>query len=241
MNESILKISNLTVKIDNKLILDDVSFEVPRGKIITIIGPNGSGKTTIVRSILNLIKPTKGSVWIKDDIKLGYMPQKISLNPYLPIRVINFLELDIKNTVTPDLLEKVIKKAAIEHILSLPLQKISGGEMQKVLFAKALLNKPDILILDEPTQGIDVNGQLEFYKLITKLRDEKNISVIIVSHDLHMVMKSTDYVICLNQHICCEGTVKFVNQHKDFHNLFGSRTIETFSVYEHDHDHSHNH
>lgn len=239
MNEPILKLTNLSVLMDKKLILDDISFEVTSGKIITIIGPNGSGKTTMVRCILDLIKPTKGNIWIQKGIKLGYMPQKISLNPYLPIKVINFLELDINNIITPELLDQVISEIGIGSILSLPLQEISGGEMQKVLFAKALLNKPDILILDEPTQGIDINGQLEFYKLIEKLRDEKNISIVIISHDLHMVMKSTDYVICLNQHICCEGTVKFVNQHKDFHNLFGTKTLEAFSVYEHDHNHQH--
>ena len=239
MNEPILKLTNLSVLMDKKLILDDISFEVTSGKIITIIGPNGSGKTTMVRCILDLIKPTKGNIWIQKGIKLGYMPQKISLNPYLPIKVINFLELDINNIITPELLDQVISEIGIGSILSLPLQEISGGEMQKVLFARALLNKPDILILDEPTQGIDINGQLEFYKLIEKLRDEKNISIVIISHDLHMVMKSTDYVICLNQHICCEGTVKFVNQHKDFHNLFGTKTLEAFSVYEHDHNHQH--
>jgi zinc transport system ATP-binding protein len=241
MNEPILKLTNLSVAIDDKLILDDISLNLYKNKILTIVGPNGSGKSTLARIILKLIKPSKGQIWLKDGIKLGYMPQNISLNPNLPIQVLNFLKLEIKNHITPKFLEQIISEVGIKNILSLPLQKISGGEMQKVLLARALLANPSLLILDEPTQGIDITGQLEFYKLINKLRQEKNISIIIISHDLHMVMKNTDYVICLNQHICCEGTAKFVNQQQDFHKLFGHEALTTFSVYEHNHDHVHEH
>lgn len=239
MSESILKLTNISVAINDKLILNDISLNIYENNILTIVGPNGSGKSTLARTILKLIQPNKGKIWIKDNIKLGYMPQKISLNPNLPIQVINFLKLKIKNKIDSELLEKVVAEVGIKHILSLPLQKISGGEMQKVLLARALLTNPNLLILDEPTQGIDITGQVEFYKLINKLRKEKNISIVIISHDLHMVMKNTDYVICLNQHICCEGTAKFVNQQQKFHNLFGHEALTAFSVYEHHHDHRH--
>ena len=237
--EQILKIANLSVTIEGKQILDNVSFNLFKGKIVTIIGPNGSGKSTLARCILKLIEPSSGEIWVKKDIKLGYTPQKISLNPNLPINVLGFLKLEIKNKISNELFEKVISETGIDAILLLPLQKISGGEMQKVLLARALLGEPDLLILDEPAQGIDITGQLEFYKLIDKLRQEKNISILIISHDLFMVMKSTDYVICLNHHICCQGTANFVNQQKDFHKLFGHEALSAFSVYEHHHDHDH--
>ncbi len=239
MSDLLLKIENLSLIIDNKQILDKVSFDINRNKIITIIGPNGSGKTTLARCILGLIKPTNGHLWFKKELKIGYMPQKINLNPNLPLRVNDFLELKIKQKINKEFLSCIIDETGIENILSHPLQKISGGEMQRVLLARALLNKPDLLILDEPTQGIDINGQVEFYKLIDKLRIERNITSLIISHDLYMVMKSTDYVICLNHHICCEGSPSFINKQQDFHNLFSNEALKNFSVYEHHHDHTH--
>lgn len=239
MNNAILKIEDLSVNIDGRQILDKINLNVVQGKIITIIGPNGSGKTTLVRCILKLIKPNSGKIWIRDDIRIGYMPQKVSLNMNLPIDVITFLKLEISNKISSDLLEKTISEVGIENILLLPLQKISGGEMQKVLLARALLCEPNLLIMDEPAQGVDINSQLDFYKLIDKLRREKNMSMLIISHDLFMVMKNTDYVICLNHHICCEGTANFVNQQKDFQKLFGHEALSAFSVYEHHHDHDH--
>lgn len=239
MNNHILKITNLSVNIEEKLILDKISFSVPEGKIITVVGPNGGGKSTLARCILKLIKPSSGEIWVKNGIKIGYMPQKISLNQNLPINVLTFLKLSINNKTNPELLTQTIHEIGIQHILSTPLQKISGGEMQKVLLAKALLGKPNLLVLDEPSQGIDINGQLDLYKLIDKLCKEKNMSMLIISHDLFMVMKNTDHVICLNQHICCEGTATFVNQQQNFQKLFGHEAINTFSIYEHHHDHNH--
>ena len=239
MSEAILSLDNISVTIDNKPILENISFSIPKGKIITIIGPNGSGKTTLARCILQLIKPNKGKIWTKAKLKIGYMPQKLSLNPNLPINVLSFLQLTIKNKISQNLIDDIVNEIGINNILLHPLQKISGGEMQKVLLARALLAKPDLLILDEPVQGVDVTGQVEFYKLIEKIRQKKQLSILIISHDLYMVMRSTDYVICLNRHICCEGTATFVNQNKDFHKLFGTEALTEFSVYEHHHDHKH--
>lgn len=239
MTNPILKITDLSVNINGNLILDKISFNVPEGKIITVVGPNGGGKSTLARCVLKLIKPSSGEIWVKDGIKIGYMPQKISLNPNLPINVITFLKLSVNHKTNSELLTQTIHEIGIQHILSTPLQKISGGEMQKVLLAKALLGKPNLLVLDEPSQGIDVNGQMDLYKLIDKLCKEKNMSMLIISHDLFMVMKNTDYVICLNQHICCEGTATFVNQQQNFQKLFGPEAVNTFSIYEHNHDHTH--
>jgi zinc transport system ATP-binding protein len=239
MSELLLKIDDLSLAIEGNQILDNINLEIPKAKIITIIGPNGSGKTTLARSILNLIKPNKGSIWFKPNLKIGYMPQKVSLNPNLPLTVIDFLKLEVNCKMSKDLLHDIINEVGITKILSHPLQKISGGEMQRTLLARALLKQPELLILDEPVQGVDINGQVEFYKLIEKLRLEREITSLIISHDLHMVMKNTDYVICLNRHICCEGSPNFVNQQQNFHELFSNEALTNFSVYEHHHDHVH--
>jgi len=239
MSELLLKIDDLSLAIEGNQILDNINLEIPKAKIITIIGPNGSGKTTLARSILNLIKPNKGSIWFKPNLKIGYMPQKVSLNPNLPLTVIDFLKLEVNRKMSKDLLHDIINEVGITKILSHPLQKISGGEMQRTLMARALLKQPELLILDEPAQGVDINGQIEFYKLIEKLRLEREITSLIISHDLHMVMKNTDYVICLNRHICCEGSPNFVNQQQNFHELFSNEALTNFSVYEHHHDHVH--
>lgn len=241
MNNLILKLTNLSLDIEGNQILDNISLSIHEGKIVTIVGPNGSGKSTLARCILKLIVPSAGEIWRKEGLKIGYMPQRISLNVNLPINVITFLKLEIANKINQELLEKTIAEVGIQNILSLPLQKISGGEMQKVLLARALLSEPHLLIMDEPTQGVDINGQLDFYRLIDKLCKDKNISMLIISHDLFMVMKNTDYVICLNHHICCEGTANFVNKQQDFHKLFGHEALSAFSVYEHHHDHTHDH
>ncbi len=239
MPDTLLKLQNISVTLDKKIVLVDISFDITKAKIITIIGPNGSGKTTLARCILGLIKPDSGEIWFKKGLKIGYMPQKISLNPNLPLTVLNFLQLEVKHKISAELLTNVIAEVGITRILDRPLQKISGGEIQRVLLARALLTNPDLLILDEPVQGVDITGQVEFYKLIDKLRQEKSLTILIISHDLHMVMKTTDYVICLNQHICCEGTATFVNQQEDFHQLFGHEALAAFSVYKHHHDHVH--
>ena len=239
MQDTLLKIQNISVTLDEKKILVDVSFDITKAKIVTIIGPNGSGKTTLARCILGLIKPNSGNIWFKKNLKIGYMPQKINLNPNLPLTVLNFLQLEIKHKIDFLSLTKTIAEVGITKILGHPLQKISGGEIQRVLLARALLANPDLLILDEPVQGVDITGQVEFYKLIDRLRQEKSISILIISHDLHMVMKTTDYVICLNHHICCEGTATFVNQQQDFHQLFGQEALASLSVYKHHHDHVH--
>lgn len=237
--EILLKINNLSVNIDNKLILDGISFELDAEKIITIIGPNGSGKTTLLRAILGLENSSQGTITFSPKIKIGYMPQKIILNLYMPLKVIDFLRLQVSIKLEQNYLNQIIGDTKIKDVLESPLQKISGGEMQRVLLARALLNKPKILILDEPVSGLDIKGQEEFYNLIDLIRKERKISVLMVSHDLHMVMKNTDYVICLNKHICCEGTVESINKSGELENLFASNSLKSLSIYKHHHNHVH--
>lgn len=239
MNDYILEIKNLNVEIEGTKILEDVSFKIKQGEIVTIIGPNGSGKTTLAKCILNLLEPNSGTIWLKPGVNIGYTPQKVLLNQKLPIIVKNFLELSIKTKIDKTMVELIAEEIGIKKIIDRPLQKISGGELQKVLLARALLSKPGLLVLDEPAQGVDITGQLGFYKLIEKLCKENQISVLNISHDLFMVMKNTDYVICLNRHICCQGTPTFVNQQSNFHKLFGHEALSAFSIYEHNHNHTH--
>ncbi len=239
MSELLLEIDKLSYILEGKKILDNISLSIEASKIITIIGPNGSGKTTLVRAMLGLINPSSGSIWFSPKLKIGYMPQKLHLNKNLPLTVLDFLRLEIGAKIDKAILDKAIEEIGIEKVLNFDLRKISGGEMQKTLLAKALLNCPNLLILDEPIGGLDINGQIEFYKLIDKLRVEKNISILIISHDLHTVMRRTDHVICLHHHICCEGAPEFVNKQPYFSHAFDNETLQTLSIYEHHHDHKH--
>jgi zinc transport system ATP-binding protein len=238
-NKELVKIDSLSFIIEDKKILDNINLKLVPGKIVTIIGPNGSGKTTLVRSIIGIIKPTSGSIWLNPEIKIGYMPQKLNLNKNLPLSVLDFLKLEIGSKINKKTLDHVIQELGIKNILSSDLRKISGGEMQRTILAKALLVEPNLLILDEPISGLDINGQVEFYQLIDKLRLEKNISILIISHDLHTVMRKSDHVICLHHHICCEGAPEFVNKQEYFGQTFDSETLKTLSIYEHRHDHDH--
>lgn len=233
----ILRIRNVNI-FKKARILTDINFDLKRGKILTIVGPNGSGKTTLAKIILNLVKPDTGEVILAKDTKIGYMPQKIIFDRLMPLNVKNFLQLNSYTDNTA--LLSVIDELNIKNIQNSQISNLSGGELQKVMFARALLKQPNLLVLDEPTQGIDVSGQVEFYKLIDRIRLEKKISVLMISHDLYMVMKSTDYVLCLNKHICCEGTPEDVSKHPEYINLFGKETAKTISVYPHHHDHYHN-
>jgi zinc transport system ATP-binding protein len=235
----LIEIKNLSYILESKKILENINLKLDPSKIVTIIGPNGSGKTTLVRCILGIIKPTSGSIWFNPKLKIGYMPQKLNLNKNLPLNVIDFLKLEIGSKVNKTTLDKTIKELGINNILNSDLRKISGGEMQRTLLAKALIVDPTLLILDEPIGGLDINGQVEFYKLIDKLRTERNISILIISHDLHTVMRRSDHVICLHHHICCEGAPDFVNKQAYFGQAFDSETLKTLSIYEHKHDHKH--
>lgn len=222
---------------ESRTVLDNVSLEVNEGKIVTLIGPNGAGKTTLVRIILGLMTPDSGVVTRRKGLNVGYMPQKLVIDPTMPIAVSRFLELS--GSSDPEQLSDTLEQLKIPHLLNSPLTSISGGEMQRVLLARAMLRKPQLLVLDEPAQGVDVSGQAELYGLISEIRDRQNCGVIMISHDLHLVMSSTDEVVCLNHHVCCHGEPEHVSNDPAFLDLFGASSAESLAVYTHNHNHEH--
>lgn len=227
---------NITVRFGNTTVLTDVHLTVKPKQIVSLIGPNGAGKSTLVRTVLGLIKPQTGSIKIKEGITIGYMPQKLIIEPFMPLSAENFLRLAGK--INPLQFQNVIEELKIAHLLSLPIRALSGGEFQRVLLARALLRKPDLLVLDEPIQGVDVTGQEELYLLIMQIRDNHGCGILMVSHDLYLVMAGTDAVVCLNNHVCCSGSPAVVSKHPEFLNLFGTRDAG-LAIYEHRHDHKH--
>ncbi len=235
---TLLSARGICVSLQGRQIIDQVSLSVKRGEIVTLIGPNGAGKTTLVRVILGLLKPQAGKVELAPSLRIGYMPQRLHLSENLPLTVRRFLHLGCQTSCETDL-GKVIDRLSIAHLLDSPLQKLSGGEHQRILLARALLRRPDLLVLDEPVQGVDVTGQAALYNLITTIRDELGCGVLMVSHDLHLVMATTDQVLCLNQHVCCSGHPESVSQHPAYLELFGTPASAKLAVYTHHHDHTH--
>ena len=233
---SLIKATGICLKISGRPVLDHVDVEVNRGEIVTLIGPNGSGKTSFVRLILGFLQPDEGQLERRKGIRVGYMPQKLHIDEVLPISVARFIRL--AGAVPGDVFKHVVDRVGINDLLEKPVQAISGGEFQRVLLARALMRKPDLLVLDEPAQGVDINGQQELYKLIATIRDEYGCGVLMVSHDLHLVMEATDQVLCLNTHICCTGRPEAVSQHPEYLKLFGS-SLDGLAVYTHHHDHTH--
>lgn len=223
---TLVELKNIGLKIDKKQIIDGVSLQLKRGKITTLIGPNGGGKTSLARILLGIIKPTSGKVLSMQKIKIGYMPQKLDLEKNIPISARDFVELE--NAAT-DL--KLAKRLNIEKILDKQIHDLSGGQLQKILLLRALSGKPDLLVLDEPTQYMDIAGIIEFYQILEEVRKESQCTILLISHDLHLVMQKTDFVFCINHHICCHGAPEDVNQHPEYLSLFG--------VYQHQHNHRH--
>ena len=234
---SLISLENVAVNFGQRRVLSDVSLKLEPGRILTLLGPNGAGKSTLVRVVLGLIAPTSGSVNKPADLRIGYVPQKIHLDVTLPLTVDRFMRL--RTGVKREDILPALKRVQASHLLNYPLQKLSGGETQRVLLARALLNQPQLLVLDEPTQGVDVNGQVALYDLIDQLRRELNCGVLMVSHDLHLVMAKTDEVLCLNHHICCSGAPEVVSMHPEFISMFGPRGAEQLGIYRHQHNHRH--
>jgi zinc transport system ATP-binding protein len=235
--ETLLKVEHLNVILGDNPILSDIHLTVKRGQIVTLIGPNGAGKSTLVKTILGLIKPQSGKVILEPGINVGYMPQKLLIDSFLPLTVERFLSLSAH--VSQQQKKWVLEVLSLSPLLQKPMQGVSGGELQRVLLARALLRAPDLLVLDEPMQGVDVSGQDELYPLILDIRDYCQCGILLVSHDLHFVMAGTDSVICLNGHICCSGHPEVVSQHPAFLSLFGQRKPLGFAFYTHDHNHKH--
>ncbi|EEP91474.1 zinc ABC transporter ATP-binding protein ZnuC [Yersinia kristensenii] len=234
---TLVTLNKISVTFDSRRVLNDISLSLRPGRILTLLGPNGAGKSTLVRVVLGLIAPTSGTLVREPGLRIGYVPQKLHLDATLPLTVSRFMRL--KPGVKKVDILPALKRVHAAHLLDQPMQKLSGGENQRVLLARALLNRPQLLVLDEPTQGVDVNGQLALYDLIEQLRRELGCAVLMVSHDLHLVMAKTDEVLCLNQHICCSGAPEVVSTHPEFIAMFGNRGAEQLAVYRHHHNHRH--
>ena len=217
--------------------LNRVDITVRSGEIVTLIGPNGSGKTTLVRVVLGLLKPDRGQLWRRPGVTFGYVPQRLSVDPVLPLTVRRFLSLP--KAPHEEALKATLAEVGASYLLDYELRSLSGGETQRVLLARALLRNPDILVLDEPLQGVDFTGELELFDLIAATRQRHGCGVLMVSHDLHLVMAATDQVICLNHHVCCTGRPESVTKHPEYLALFGPRAAEGLAVYTHAHDHHH--
>ena len=218
-------------------ILHEVDLVIAPGELVTLVGPNGAGKSTLVRLVLGLITPTHGRVWRRPDLTVGYMPQKLAIDPVLPITVRRLLSL-ARGSRHGDIAAALAEVGAA-HLIDSPAQSLSGGETQRVLLARALLRHPDLMVLDEPVRGVDVGGQVELYRLIADLRRRHGCAVLLVSHDLHLVMATTDRVVCLNHHVCCEGHPETVTAHPEYRALLGPLAGSELAVYTHRHDHEH--
>ena len=235
-SNTLVKLKNAGYQQNDKWLVKGVSLEVEKGKIVTLIGPNGSGKSTTAKIALGIYKEFEGTVE-KFTNKIGYVPQKISIDWTLPLRVADFMVL------TDDLdkgdINEALALTGVDHLIDKNLGNLSGGEFQRVLLARAISRKPELLVLDEPVQGVDFTGEIALYQLIKKISEKLNCGILLISHDLHTVMSATDHVVCLNGHVCCSGSPIDVAKDKEYKALFGEQASQTLSIYEHKHDHVH--
>ncbi len=233
----LISAENLSVTHGVSPVLRDVDFAIERGEIVTVIGPNGSGKSTLIRALLGVLKPSAGRVKRAKGLRIGYIPQKLSIDTSLPMTVRRFLSLP--HRIADAQAHAALARTGVSGLESRQMVDLSGGQFQRVLLARALLAEPDILILDEPTQGLDHPGIISFYQLIEQVRQDLGCAVLLVSHDLHVVMGASDRVICLNGHICCQGTPSIVKNEPEYQALFGINDAAALAIYEHHHDHTH--
>ena len=234
--KTLLKLDSVSFSKNNKWLVKGVSLEVKQGEIVTLIGPNGSGKSTTAKIALGIYKEIEGMV-NKFTNKIGYVPQKISIDWTLPIRVIDFMSLT--DEPTDEQINIALNLTGVGHLKNKSLGNLSGGEFQRVLIARAIAKQPDLLVLDEPVQGVDFKGEIALYELIKKISEELNCGILLISHDLHVEMAATDFVVCLNGHVCCSGTPQTVAKNDEYQELFGDRASTILSLYEHKHDHTH--
>ena len=237
-NKLLVKLENAGVYRSSKWLVRGISLEINQGQIVTLIGPNGSGKTPTAKMILNILNTDEGLVKGNAN-KMAYVPQKINIDWTMPLRVIDFMK--ITSSLNNTQITESLVMTGVDKLLYNQIHSLSGGEFQRVLIARAIAKKPDLLVLDEPVQGVDFNGEIALYNLIKEISVNLNCGILLISHDMHFVMSTTDHVICLNGHICCSGSPSNVVKNPEYIKLFGEHNSETLSYYQHQHDHSHNH
>lgn len=233
----LVEVRGLSVHRSGRWLVRDVDLRIARGEIVTLIGPNGGGKSTTAKAILGLIEADRGEVWRAPGVRLGYVPQQLTIDWTFPLNVRRLMSLTARQSEAA--IRRALAEVGIPHLIDAPVQSLSGGEFQRALLARAIIREPDLLVLDEPVRGIDFNGELAMYDLIAAARDRLNCGVLLISHDLHVVMAESDTVLCLNTHVCCSGSPEHVAAHSAYGALMGPRASRTLAVYRHDHDHAH--
>jgi len=236
---SLIAMQNVSVAHGKTEVLEDVTLDISRGEIVTIVGPNGSGKSTLLKTIIGAVKPRRGRVIHAKGLSIGYVPQTLRMDASLPMTVTRFMGLP--NKMPADAIATALDEAGVSGFAMRQMADLSGGQFQRVMLARAILNKPDILLLDEPTQGLDQPGSAAFYQRIETLRDRLGCAVLMVSHDLHVVMSASDRVVCLNGHVCCAGRPEAVASAPEYRALFGTGTGGALALYRHEHTHHHHH
>ena len=229
--------TEITVSRGGSTLLDSVDISVTEGEMVSLIGPNGAGKSLLLKVLLGLVEPDAGQVRRRESLRIGYMPQQLTLDPTLPLTVRRFLSLG--GPVSTERRQRVLNEVGLDQLSERPMQALSGGEIQRVLLARALLRDPELLVLDEPTLGLDVHGQAELMILIEKTRESRRCGILMVSHDLHVVMAATNRVVCLNHHICCTGRPSDIAVDPGYVALFGEHGAGHLATYHHHHDHVH--
>lgn len=236
---SLITVKDLEVAYGANTVLRNVDLHLDAGEIVTIVGPNGSGKTSLLRAIIGATQIASGNISHQPGLKIGYVPQSLHIDPTLPITVARFMRLT--NNVSKSACRSALETAGVPDLLDRQMSQLSGGQFQRVMLARALINQPDVLLLDEATQGLDQRGSAAFYQQIEQVRQETGCAVLMISHELHVVMSASDRVICLNGHVCCEGTPAVVASAPEYRALFGTGTGGALALYRHDHNHDHDH
>ncbi len=237
MTAPLIRVRSLGLSFGAVPVLHDIDFEISAGEIVTIVGPNGSGKSSFLKCLIGALHPSKGSITRASGLKIGYVPQRLHLDPAFPMSVARFLKL--ARDISPAQRDKLVAKLGLDGMLQRQIATVSGGQLQRVLLAHALIGNPDLLVLDEAAQGLDQPAVAGFYHLIEDMRRDLGCAILMVSHDLHVVMSASDRVVCLNGHICCQGTPMLVSEAPEYRRLFGYGTEGSLALYRHDHDHDH--
>jgi zinc transport system ATP-binding protein len=237
INNALIEAQNVSLTLGSRKVLDHVNMAVRKSEIVTLIGPNGAGKSTLVKVLLGLIPHSSGQVVKQPNLRIGYVPQRFAHATAVPIDVMRLMTLT--QPATPEEVKFSLRETAVDHLAKQRVDALSGGELQRVLLARALLRQPELLVLDEPVQAVDFQGEVKLYELISNIRKSRGCGILMVSHDLHMVMAESDHVICLNGHVCCEGGPTAVQKDPEFAKLFGPQAAGMIAAYTHHHDHEH--